>query len=431
MSLLVKNGKVFTQGKLVETDVLCENGAITKISKGLTGDNVIDASGKLVLPGVIDPHVHFRVPGGEHKEDWEHASKAAAKGGVTTVLDMPNNSPSITTQKLLNKKRKIVKGKSLVNYGFHFGATATNAEEIMDVSGIASVKVFMGASTGDLLVSDPGEIYRVFHAAKIAGHLVTVHAENDSLINKFTIDAKQACEADPIVHTRVRRNIVAAEEASLAAIISKEVGNRLHICHISTRQELDIIRMSGGRISAEAMTHHLFLEDKDMFKLGNFGKMNPPLRSADDKNALWENKELIACWATDHAPHTKKEKQQGYWQAPSGVPGVETLLPLHLNAVNRGMQSLEEMVARTSTNAAHIFGLENRGEIKEGFVADLVVVDMNEKYEIKNEEIVSKCGWTPYNGWQVQGRPTQTIVNGEVAFDGSFGEPNGIEAYNY
>ena len=429
MTLTITGGKVFTGGKLVETDVLCDNGKIKKIGKRLNGGDTIDATGKIVLPGVIDPHVHFRVPGGEYKEDWKTASRAAAKGGVTTVLDMPNNAPSIITQKLLDEKRKIVAGKSLVNYGFHFGATPDNMGEITDVTGVASIKVFMGASTGDLLVSDPGDIYRVFHAAKVGGHLVTVHAENDALISKFSADAKKACDADPMVHTRIRRNIVAAEEASLAAIISKEVGNRLHICHASTRQEMEIVRLAGGRITTEATTHHLFLEDTDMNRLKNYGKMNPALRSHEDRMALWDNKPLISCWCTDHAPHTKTEKERDYWHAPAGVPGIETLLPLHLDAVNKGMQSLPEMVARMCTNPARIFRLKGRGEIREGFAADMVVVAMDEKQTVTNDDIVSKCSWTPYDGMQLQGVPTHTIVNGSVVYDGAFGDAVGEEAY--
>ncbi|MCK4327375.1 MAG: dihydroorotase family protein [Candidatus Diapherotrites archaeon] len=431
MSLAIRNGKVFTRGRLVSTDVLCDKGRIKKIGKNLKGDKAIDASGRLVLPGVIDPHVHFRTPGEEYKEDWKTGSRAAAKGGVTTVLDMPNNKPSITTQKLLDKKRKAIAGKSLVNYGLHFGATADNMEEISDATGIASVKAHMGSSTGDLLVPDTGDLYKVFHAAKIGGHVVAVHAENNELINKFTRDAKRACEGDPIVHTRIRRNIVAGEAASLAAIISKEVGNRLHICHISTRQELDVVRMAGGRITCEATTHHLVLEDNDMRRLGNYAKMNPPLRSHEDRMALWANRKLISCWCTDHAPHTREEKERDYWHAPAGVPGVETLLPLHLDAVNKGMETLPEMVARMTTNPARIFRLEGRGELREGFAADISIVDMDAKQTITNEDVVSKCGWTPYDGLQLQGVPTHTIVNGEVVFDGEFGAAVGVEAYTY
>ncbi|MFC2174261.1 dihydroorotase family protein [archaeon] len=430
MSLVVKNGRAFMGGKLVAADVLCDKGTIKKVGKGLKGDKAIDASGKIVLPGVIDPHVHFRVPGEEYKEDWKTGSRAAAKGGVTTVLDMPNNQPSITSPLLLDRKRDAVAGKSLVNYGFHFGATAHNLDEISDVTGVASVKVYMASSTGDLLVPDAGDLYNVFHAARVGGHLVTVHAEDNELIHTFTAEAKQACEADPIVHTKIRRNVVAAEGASLAAIVSKEVGNRIHICHISTRQELDIIRRAAGRITCEATTHHLFLEDTDMNRLKNYAKMNPPLRSHEDRMALWENRALISCWCTDHAGHTKEEKDRDYWHAPSGVPGVETLLPLHLDAVNQGLETLPEMVARMSTNPARIFRLKGRGEIREGFAADMVVVDMDAKQTITNENVVAKCGWTPYDGLQLQGVPTHTIVNGSVVFDGGFGDPAGVEAYD-
>ncbi len=429
MSLVIKGGRAYINGKLRDADILCDGGKIKQIGRGLKGDNVVNAAGKLVLPGVIDTHVHFRVPGAEYKEDWGTASRASAKGGVTTVLDMPNNKPSIITRKLLDEKRRMVSGKSLVNYGFHFGATPDNMEEIKNVTRVASIKVFMGSSTGDLLVSDPGDIYNVFQAAKAGGHLVTVHAENEYLIREFAREAKRAAEAEPIIHTKIRRNIVAAEEASLAAIISKEVGNRLHICHISTRQELDVIRMAGGRITAEATTHHLFLEDKDMLRLKNYGKMNPPLRSHEDRMALWQNRNLISNYITDHAPHTKKEKDKGYWHAPAGVPGIETLLPLHLDAVNRGMESIDDIVLRMAMNPARIFGIKGRGEIKEGYAADLVVADMNAKQKVRNDDIVSKCGWSPYEGMELQGLPTHTIVNGEVVYDGAFGGTAGKEVF--
>jgi dihydroorotase len=428
--LLIDNARIFTPQGLVEGSVLCKDGEIAKIGRFTPPavDDSINAHGCILLPGVIDSHVHFREPGEDHKETWETASKAAAKGGVTTVLDMPNNNPPTTTIQRLAAKRALVKGRSFVNYGFHFGATPTNADEILEADNIASVKIYMGATTGDLLVEDDGALYGVFKACKQAGHLAMVHAENNALVRRFASDARKAGHSHPSVHGRIRDNVVAAEAASRAAILSKSVGNRLHIAHISTRQELNVVRLSQGRVTCEATPHHLLLEEDCVESLGNFAKVNPPLREDVDRRALWRQFASIDCVSSDHAPHTKEEKQRGYWEAPAGVPGVETLLPLMLNEVNRGRIELADVVEKLSAAPARIFGLETKGRIAEGMDADLTIVDMSLTKVVDDSSIVSKCGWSPFAGTMVKGWPVTTIVSGGIAYNkANFFEPVGRE----
>jgi dihydroorotase len=428
--LLIDNARILTPQGLIEGSVLCKDGEIAKIGHFTPPavDDSINAHGCIVLPGVIDSHVHFREPGEDHKETWETASKAAAKGGVTTVLDMPNNNPPTTTVQRLAAKRALVKGRSFVNYGFHFGATPTNADEILEADNIASVKVYMGATTGDLLVEDDGALYGVFKACKQAGHLAMVHAENNALVRRFASDARKAGHSQPSVHGRIRDNVVAAEASSRAAILSKSVGNRLHLAHISTRQELNVVRLSQGRVTCEATPHHLLLEEDAMESLGNYAKVNPPLREDVDRRALWRQFASIDCISSDHAPHTKEEKQRGYWEAPAGVPGVETLLPLMLNEVNRGRIELADVVEKLSAAPARIFGLETKGRIAEGMDADLTIVDMGLMKAVDDSSIVSKCGWSPFAGTMVRGWPVTTIVNGGIAYNkANFFEPVGRE----
>ncbi len=428
--LLIDNARIFTPQGIVEGSILCKDGEIVRIGsfEPPAVEDTINARGNIVIPGVIDSHVHFREPGGEHKETWDSASKAAAKGGVTTVLDMPNTSPPTTTVKRLADKRRLVRGRSFVNYGFFFGATPTNAGEIMAADNIAGVKIYMGSSTGDLLVEDDGDLYTVLKACKHSGFLPMVHAENDSLIRRFESDARKARHKSPEIHARIRDNVVAAEAASRAAILSKSVGTPLHIAHISTRQELNVVRLSKGRVTCEATPHHLLMEEDALGTLGNYAKMNPPLRSDADRRALWRQFAGITCVSSDHAPHTHEEKAKGYWEAPAGVPGVETLLPLMLNEVSRGRIELGDVVDKLCSAPAKVFGLETKGQIKVGFDADLTIIDMSLTKVISDSSIVSKCGWSPFTGTQVRGWPVTTIVNGKIAYNkANFFEPVGKE----
>ncbi|MCK4883664.1 MAG: dihydroorotase, partial [Candidatus Diapherotrites archaeon] len=379
---------------------------------------------KVLLPGMIDTHVHFRVPGGEHKEDWTTGSCAAAAGGVTTVLDMPNTNPPTTTVDRLKEKRDIASSKSIVDFGFHFGAEFGNSCEIEKVRNIASIKIFMGSSTGNLLIDNDADLYSIFELAEKHDLLCTVHAENEHLIKLFSDHAKFKGKKSPTIHPIIRNNICAAEAVSRAELFSRIIGNRLHVCHVSTKEELDYIKLGKskqreGRLSTEATMHHLLLSNAVMLKSGNYAKMNPPLRSKEDISALWADLRngVIDIVASDHAPHKREEKDKPYWEAPAGVPGVETTLPLLLNEVNRKSLSLEELILLTSKNPAKIYRIKNKGQIKKGYDADFALVDMNVEHIISSSNVKTKCGWTPFNGVAIKGAVEKTIVRGKIVFD--------------
>ncbi|MBN3037417.1 MAG: dihydroorotase family protein [Candidatus Diapherotrites archaeon] len=429
MDSVFDNCRLVQDGSLVSSRVLVSEGVIVGVGGFSTPSSFqrVDCGGKVLLPGVIDPHVHFMSPG-NGKDDWFSGSRAAAKGGVTTVLDMPDNDPPATTWKLLDGKRSAAGKQSIVDYGFHFAGTAGNLEEIRSIRNVASVKVFMGASGDGLVVGNDADLFDVFSAAKENDLLVAVHAENDALARAFEKGVNGS--SDPSVHARVRPPICAAEAASRAAIISKVVGNRLHLLHVSTRKELDVLRYSRGRVTAEATPHHLFLSDSDLGTLGNFGKTNPPLRELADREALWGALDLITCFATDHSPHTRDEKSSEFKEAPAGVPGVEYMLPLLLNEVVKGTLSWDDLVRRTSGNPAELFGLSGKGFIRTGFDADFVLVDMEKEKEITSDDVASKCGWTPYVGFLLRGWPEKTWVRGNLVYDdGEFLENEGLEAF--
>jgi dihydroorotase len=292
-----------------------------------------------------------------------------------------------------------------------------NLDELEELDNVAALKVYMGSSTGDLLVDDDGALFEIFSKAK----LCILHAESEPLIRHFA--EKYEDYNVPDVHCDIRGNMVAAEAVSRALTIAKYTGVKLYFAHTSTKDELDLL--AGRRAFVEATPHHLFLNEKDMGRLGNFGKMNPPLRSKADVEAMWNGIRVGAVHtiASDHAPHTVAEKEKGYWDAPSGVPGLETTLPLLLNEVNNGALTLSKVVELTSINPARIFGIKNKGIIKEGFDADLTIVDMNLTKRVNNEELFTKCRWSPFHGWKLRGWPVTTIVNGHVVFhDGDIDE---------
>ena len=377
--MILKNCRIIRDGKEVIRDLRIEGGKILEITDKIVGDDGLDLKDRYVLPGIIDPHVHFREPGLTHKEDFYTASKACAAGGVTTFLDMPNTVPPTTTVKLLEEKRKLAK-KSIVNYGFHFGGAVDNIEEIKKVKNVASTKVFLNLSTGKLLIEDDKILKEIFSNSK----LITVHAEG-SMVNK-------------------------------AIKLTKECGNRLYLCHISLREELDTIREhKTKRMYAEVTPHHLFLSDED-YEDG-FTKMYPSLKSILDQEALYEaiKDGLIDTIGTDHAPHTVGEKLES--SPPGGVPGVETVLPLLLNAVNLGLLDLPTITRLCCENPAKIFGIKNKGFIKKGYDADLVVLDMDLVQEVNEDMLFTKCKWSPFSGRTLKGWPVMTIVNGNLVFD--------------
>lgn len=345
-------------------------------------DEVLDGTGKFLIPGAIDAHVHFRDPGSPEKEDWASGSAAALAGGVTMVLDMPNTNPATITVEALEAKRAIAAEKSQVHFGLFFGATRDNLDEMRRAENICGIKIYMGSSTGNLLLDDPAVWEEVFKIAKEKDVPVVVHAETESMIQA----GKRDCECARV-----------ATEAAIA--LREKVGNRLHIAHVSCKAELELIRAHKcPELTCEVTPHHLLFTAADVKDA--FLKMNPPLRSQADQDALWEGLRdgTIDCIATDHAPHTKEEKGRPYAEAPAGVPGVEFMLPLMLNAVNEGRITLEKLVALTSENPARIFGLHVMG---------WSLIDMGLEKRIQTSDIRSKCGWSPYVNRNIKGWPTK------------------------
>jgi dihydroorotase len=429
MSLLVKNGRVFTGARLVDADVLCEEGKITKIAKNIPlADENLDAHGKLVLPGVIDAHVHFREPGMRDKEDWVTGSRSAVKGGVTTVMDMPNTFPPTTTRALLEQKRRLVKKKSLANYGFYFGATKQNAGEITRVKNVPGVKVYTASTTGNLLVDDEESIETVFKAVKQGGHLAFCHAEDEESIKTAVKKEKKKNSRDALVHCRARPAESAVKGVQTVCRLARKVGNRLHVTHTTTASEVQATKQC--RATCDTTTSYLFLEEKHLKEIGNYAKMNPPVRSHAERMNLWKQLKtgLVDMVVSDHAPHPRQEKEKNYWQSPAGVPGVQTLVPLLLNEVNRKNLSLAGFVRLVSENPVRITRAVNKGFVSPGMDADLTVIDLKKQRRLTDDEIESKCGWTPFAGRKLTGWPFATIVQGRIAFhDGSFGDAKGIE----
>ncbi len=428
--MILKNCRVLDGGKLIAAHILLEDKKISKISissikSGDADGMIINVKNKLVIPGVIDSHVHFRDLGQEYKEDFFTGSKAAAAGGVTTILDMPNNKVPITTISLLEQKRQAAK-KSIVNYGFHFGASPDNEKEIMKAKNAAGIKVYMGSTTGNLLVSRQEDIKKIFDASNKIKKRVIVHAEDENCMNEYKkkFQSKGKESQTSVIHSRTRPNICAEKAAQIAIDLAKQSNSKLHIAHLSTKEELELVRKSKKSkedisISCEVTPHHLLLNEKVLKKLGNFGKINPPLRTLQDQQSLWEgiNDGLIDIIATDHSPHTREEKEKNYWDAPSGFPGVQTMLPLMLNEVNKGNLNLIQLVELCCENPSLLFGIKNKGFIKKGFDADLTVIDIDLKKKIRNEDQFTKVGWTPYNGLEVKGFPIMTINLGKIIHD--------------
>ncbi|MBN1645814.1 dihydroorotase [Candidatus Woesearchaeota archaeon] len=424
MTLVLKNGHVFYNDRLQQLDILIEGKTIKKISSELNGDRIIDVSEKMVIPGLIDAHVHFRDPGATNKEDFHTGSMAAAAGGVTTVLDMPNTNPAVTRQQDVDEKIRIAAEKSLVNYGIYVAATPHNIETLNKISNVCAVKAFLGATTGNILLDNPSDFARLMETAE---RLVVVHAENEPLLRHYA-----RLYGTTKLHHKIRPNLAAYMATVMAVSTAQYYRKRLHIAHVSTKEEIDFLRKKKDEsITCEACPHHLFLNSNFFTSKGNFGKMNPPLRSDRDVQALWDGiKEgIIDMISTDHAPHTIDEKAQEYDKAPAGVPGVQDRLTLLLNEVNKGVLELADLVRLCCTNPAKIFNIKKRGELKEGNYADIVVVDMKKESRILNSKALSKCKWTPYHNTKTKGWPFMTIVNGRIVFENGKivdEHPNGV-----
>ncbi len=420
--LVLRNATIIIGSRIEQRNIGIRKGIIEEISQErLMSLYSIDCKGKFLLPGLIDCHVHFRVPGMEQKEDWQTGSSAALAGGVTTVFDMPNTNPALTTIELLEQKKAIVEQDSKCNFAFHFGAANNNLAELEKLEkrmGIVSIKVFLGSSTGDLLVTDENTLKKIFAVAKAKDLPVCVHAEDEATIQKNIAEAKSKGWNSAEYHAQIRSNEAEAIAIERALRLQEEIGNRLHICHVSTAQGIELIEKTKQKtreVTCEVAPHHLFLTEHETKILGNFGKVNPPLRSEEDRDALWKaiNKGVVDCIATDHAPHTVEEKLQDYWNAPAGLPGVETMLPLLLNACASEKISLQQIQKLCSENPAKLFGLPNVGAIRRGCRADLVLVSLEGETTIKNDCLKSKCKWSPFNERVLKGKIEKVFLAGK------------------
>jgi len=416
-SLTIRNADVVLPGNIKKTDVSVKNGIINAIGSEIPDvGEVIDAEGFFLIPGIIDPQVHFREPGAEHKEDLHSGSCAAAAGGVTSFLDMPNNNPPITTRIRMAEKKKLAAEKSIINYGFFIGATPDNLEELNAVENVCGIKIFMGASTGDLLVDDPETVESIF--AK-GNKLIAVHAEDESILQANRILMKDI--NDVRIHSRIRDESAALNATKLATKLSLKYNRRLHILHLTSAEECDLLRNlpRENQISTEVCPQHLLLSSPECYEnLGTKAQMNPPIRSQRHSIALWHALKdgIINCIATDHSPHTLAEKSQPYGKSPSGMPGVETSLPLMLDRVNRELCSLSEVVYWMSESPAKLYKMTGKGRVEVGYDADLTLIDMSLKKKINNGQLLTKVNWSAFDGMELQGWPVRTIVNGQTVY---------------
>ena len=433
MKILIKNAKIVNENQIFESDLLIEKDLISKISKNISeegADKIIDASGKYLLPGIIDDQVHFREPGLTHKGDIESESRAAIAGGVTSFIEQPNTVPNAVTQELLEEKYQIASEKSFANYSFMMGGTNDNLEEILKTNprNVAGIKLFLGSSTGNMLVDNPETLENIFSKTKM---LIAVHCEDESTIRKNTEVYKEKFGEDiPMkYHHLIRSEEACYLSSSKAVELAKKTGARLHIFHVSTAKETELfqnnIPLKDKKITAEVCVHHLTFTNEDYETKGTLIKWNPAVKTEKDKVGLWEAllDDRIDIVATDHAPHTWQEKQNVYTKAPSGAPLVQHSLVAMIEHFKKGKISLEKIVEKMCHNPSILFQIEKRGFVKEGFKADLVSVDLDDEFTVSKENILYKCGWSPLEGTTFHSKITHTFVNGNLVFEnGKFSE---------
>lgn len=415
--LVLKNGRVVLPKNVVTADIVVENGKVAELSeRGFSGKvkREIDCSGKYILPGAVDAHVHFREPGMTAKEDFKTGSEAALAGGVTTILDMPNTKPPTVTLEALLNKRALACEKCKCNFGFHFGISEEHFSELKKAAAepdVYSLKAYLSESSGGMRISYEF-LERIF--ARI-DKLVTVHAEDQHFIEE---NLKKFGESkSPLVHSLIRSEACAVAAVKKVLHLAKKYDRRVHIAHVSTAAELEIIRkFKNENVTCEVTPHHLFLNIHEYDKQGNFVKVNPSLRSHEDQEALWQGIDdgTVDICASDHAPHTFAEKDVEYPKAPAGVPGVETMLPLLLHEVNKERLTINKVAKIVSRRPAEIFALTGKGMIAEGMDADLVVCDMDLERVIENSKLKTKCRWSPFAGWKLRGWPVLTVCSGKV-----------------
>jgi dihydroorotase len=429
MRTLIKNAHVVLPGSLEKVSVIVDGTQIADIDPApqIQVDEVMDAAGLHLLPGVVDDQVHFREPGLTHKEDLITASRACAKGGITTFLEMPNTVPPAISQQRLEEKLALAAQKSLVNYGFYIGATTDNLNALKDANRTPGIKIFIGSSTGDMLVDDQAVLERIFAETTLP---ITAHCEDESTVRANA--ARLAGTHDVADHSRIRDHAAALIATKRSIDLAHRHRHRFHVLHVSTGAETELLADHRGLITAEACVHHLLFNIDDYDRLGTLVQMNPSLKTKDDSEQLWNalRSGRLKVIATDHAPHTIEEKQRPYPASPSGLPAVENSLALMLNEVNCGRCSLQQVVQWMCDAPARVWDIMNKGRIAVGYDADLVFVDMKREAEIRNEEQITKCGWSPWHGVKVTGWPVRTWVMGrEVHCEGKFNtERSGHEA---
>ncbi|MEN2415825.1 dihydroorotase [Flavobacterium mesophilum] len=426
--ILIKNAKIVNEGSIFEGDVLIENDLIVEVSDSIslkTSDcKVIDAEGNYLIPGAIDDQVHFREPGLTHKGDIESESRAAVAGGITSFIEQPNTVPNAVTQEILEDKYQIASQKSFANYSFMMGATNDNLEEVLKTNpkNVAGIKIFLGSSTGNMLVDNEATLERIFSSTPM---LIAVHCEDETTIqNNLAAFKEQYGEDIPVTaHNLIRSAEACYISSSKAVALAKKTGARLHIFHLSTAKEMELftnkIPLEEKKITAEVCVHHLWFTDEDYKTKGNFIKWNPAVKTAEDRAELWKalNDGRIDVIATDHAPHTKEEKQQSYLKAPSGGPLVQHAVVAMFEAHHQGKISVEKIVEKMCHNPAKIFKIEKRGFIKEGYYADLVIVNPSLPWSVNSDNILYKCGWSPFENMAFKSRITHTFVNGEMVYN--------------
>lgn len=436
MKTLIKNAKIVNQGTITEGDILIENELIAAIGKNLNANDVeqtIDAEGNYVIPGAIDDQVHFREPGLTHKANIETESKAAIAGGITSFVEMPNTNPQTTTIAELDKKFQRAAETSYANYSFMFGGTNDNLDEIIKVNPkeVAGLKLFLGSSTGNMLVDNPEVLEKIFSSTNM---VISVHCEDEGTIRKNTEHYKSIYGDDIPVkfHPIIRSEEACYLSSSKAIELAKKTGARLHVFHLSTGKETALfdnsIPLKDKKITAEVCIHHLWFTDENYEEKGTHIKWNPAVKTAKDRDQLWEAllDDRIDVIATDHAPHTLEEKSNVYTKAPSGGPLVQHAIVAMFEAHHNGKISIEKIVEKMAHNPAILFDVKKRGYIQEGYYADLVIVNANAPWTVSKDNVLYKCGWSPFEGTTFKSKITHTFVNGSLVYNNS--ELTGIKA---
>ena len=424
-AILIKGAYVVNEGESKPLDVLVQDDRIVKIAESIphTTEEIVEAKGLYLLPGMIDDQVHFREPGLTHKANIATESRAAVAGGITSFIEMPNTVPQATTIELLEEKFAVAAKDSLANYSFMFGGTNDNLDEIkkVDKNTVAGLKLFLGSSTGNMLVDDQDVLREIFSTTDL---VISVHCEDEPTV-KANLAAHIEKYGDDIpieLHPVIRSHDACYLSSSTAIKLAKETGARLHVFHLSTARETELFRndipLEEKKITAEVCVHHLWFSEEDYAEKGTHIKWNPAVKSAEDRSALWEalNDDRIDVLATDHAPHTLEEKANPYTSAPSGGPLVQHAMPALLTAVKKGKISIEKLVQKACHNPAILFQIEKRGYLKEGYFADMVLVDMEGKTPVSRDNILYKCGWSPFEGTTFDAKIEQTWVNGKSVY---------------